>query len=142
MKILLPIKVLIVPILIIFSTYVVLYSQESKKKPDDGWARVAIAEFIDNTGTKDYRYLKASISDAMDGFMQKRFQYIRIEPNIVNLKGIEYLDGLISPLAVCRRNFFDIGQVALFNASKTHNGEVFIHIDTALVGIDLTSSQY
>ena len=59
-----------------------VYSEEEKK--ENKLAKVAIAEFIDNTGTDDYQYLKGSISDAMDGFMQKRFEYDRIEPNVVN----------------------------------------------------------
>ena len=49
----------------------------------DDLARVAIVEYVDETGTSSFQYLSTSLTEAVDTSMRKRFEYRRIEPSRV-----------------------------------------------------------
>lgn len=58
-------------------------------KPEESLARVSILKYADKTGTPDYGYMPQSLTEAIDKSLQKRFQYIREEPQTSEKKAEE-----------------------------------------------------
>lgn len=64
--------------LLLLSPFVAALAQPPPQKPE--LARVAILKYQDLTGTKNFRYLPASLTEAIDASLQKKFEYVREDP--------------------------------------------------------------
>ena len=63
-----------------FSLGTFLYPSNEAAGENSNLARIAVIDFLDRTGSKNFGYLSKSISDAVDLYLKKRFEYKRISP--------------------------------------------------------------
>ena len=68
-------------LLLSFFSGLSLYASEGKPKKSSNLARIAVIDFLDHTGSKNFGYLSKSISDAVNLYLKKRFEYKRVSPD-------------------------------------------------------------
>lgn len=122
------------------------------KAPDShsSLAIVALPDYVDATGSKNYSYLGPSLSDAIDASMQKRFDYIRADKKAVDREvkklwrpGQVPLDSDVKQVAILTKSDYVIVGSYTLNKKKTQvtfSTRIFIAPDRFIQVPDVTNA--
>lgn len=127
-----------------------IWAQPKTSPSQSSLAVVALPDYVDATGSKNYSYLGPSLSDAIDASMQKRFDYTRADKKVVDREvkklwrpGKVPLDSDVKQVAILTKSDYVIVGSYTLNKKKTQvtfSTRIFIAPDRFIQVPDVTNA--